>query len=104
MTKQFNFSSESAAKVLNHINRSIDEYAGLQSILVSETLRYTNSGRVKALTEMYTFLQDVFTACGLEIMELDTEEVPEEVEEEVEHQPMSPLGSIMFNAFSHFSK
>jgi hypothetical protein len=100
MTKQFNFSSESAANVLNHISGLIDSYTEHSKYLYSDTLINRNNGRIEALKDIHSFLCDMFTIWGFEIIELDTEEVEEET------KPETPpvFGSIMNNAFSHFSK
>jgi hypothetical protein len=71
----FNFSSDSAAKVLNHISGCIDSYTAHGNDLFSDTLKHRNSGRIEALKDMYDFLTKTFEACGLEILELEAEEV-----------------------------
>jgi predicted nucleic acid-binding protein len=103
MKDQFNFSSESAAKVLNYIGNSIYSYTEHGKNLYSDTLINRNNGRIEALKDLHDFLTKTFEGCGLEILELETEDV-EEVEEEVQRQPSTDAWAILGNAFSHFSK
>lgn len=113
MNKQFTFDSESAAKVLNHISASIQSYNEHGTHLFSETLKHRNAGRIEALHDMHRFLTEFFQINGLEILELETEELEPESEysevknsisETVNKRVDDMFAKVFANAFSHFSK
>jgi hypothetical protein len=99
MTNQFEFSSESAARVLNHISASIMSYHAHGNELITETLKHRNAGRIEALEDIHRFLTEMFKISGLEILELESEDIESETE-----VSKVDVFAMLGNAFSHFSK